>query len=345
MKRLRTVITVIVLLAATGPRPAEALNYKEIARTPDGKRVLLAYNCGFLANDPDCPLKPDPVLSRFALGELSRLQNALNRGPFAEVWLLSGGGVLTAGIEFAVELRRRSMTVRVPNGARLRSVGLVPASTPHGEPLTVCVSSCTVAFMGGRFRFVDIEPGDEATYEVHAGSRVSWGNLDDPDVQRAIQQTTSDARTNLPGLLDQIAAGNHLTARRLFTLFQDTLWLTVKARIDVDDAELRARRHALDQLDATFPGYGYPPAEYQRDRALLEIEGDGALQDIVMRAERDSMAQALSRLERVMPSLGRRADAALAMVRAMYGTSAILETNRMPKETLIRMGYITEFIK
>jgi hypothetical protein len=33
------------------------------------------------------------------------------------------------------------------------------------------------------------------------------------------------------------------------------------------------------------------------------------------------------------------------MLAAMYDTSSILETNTVPKETLTKMGYLTEFVK
>jgi hypothetical protein len=66
---------------------------------------------------------------------------------------------------------------------------------------------------------------------------------------------------------------------------------------------------------------------------------------MLMRAERDSMSGAIDELRGLAAGLGRRADAALAMLAAMFDTSSILETNNVPKETLTRMGYLTEFVR
>jgi hypothetical protein len=57
------------------------------------------------------------------------------------------------------------------------------------------------------------------------------------------------------------------------------------------------------------------------------------------------MDRAIREIRAMTPRLGRRADAALAMLASMFDTSSILETNSMPRETLVKMGYITEFVK
>lgn len=340
MIRHSTLALACVVGMMAGSGDAYALAYKEIPKDADGRRVLLAYDCGFIADDPPCAAPHPAFLDHFDVGEELRLRTELAKGPFAEVWLLSGGGVLDAGIAVAQELYRRALTVRVPNAARLRGAGLQPAIS-GGQRLTICVSSCTVAFMGGQFRFIDLEPGDEATYEVHAGSFVAWGNLEDDGVLKAIKEIAAEANKDLPGVAAYIATRNRTTARRLFALFQDTVWLMVKKRTP-NDPERRMRDEILRQPRAM--AYQYPAAQQARDAAIREIEGLAALQDILMRIERESMMAAIDELRQMLPSLGRRADVAVAMVAAMYGTSSILETNRMPRETLLKMGYITEFI-
>ncbi|MEO8075740.1 MAG: hypothetical protein ABI818_05375 [Acidobacteriota bacterium] len=343
----RLLVSLVCLIAAMCvAEEAFALNYKVIPKDADGKRVLLAYNCGYLVDDPDCPAQREAFRNGFAAGELGRLRQQWSKGPFAEVWLLSGGGLLDAGIELANELRDRSQTVRVPNAARLRGAGLTPRRTAGGLVMTICASSCTVAFMGGQFRFIDLEPGDEAMYAVHAASAVAWHDLDAPGLRDAIAIRAALARSDMPGLVAAISAENRATAGRLFTVFQETLWLVVKNR-GPNDPERRARDRALTQLEwesRSRPPV-YPIEQRTRDMALLDLEGDAALQDILMRVERASMQQALAGLRGVLPSLGRRADGALDMVAAMYDTSSILETNQIPKETLLKMGYLTEFIK
>lgn len=341
MVRLRIVLTGVMAVLCHAIDSA-ALNYKVIANDGTGQRVLLAYNCGYIANDADCPAVHPEFMDSFAPGDVERLRQQWSRGPFAEVWLLSGGGMLDEGIGLANEFRSRGQAVRVPNARRLRAAGLVPAVV-NGERRTNCVSSCTVAFMGGQLRFVDLEPGDEATYQVHAASIVAWNDLNARRTQESIAVVQKAATADLGRFATFLAADNRVTAQRLFALFQDTLWLVVKPRSQ-NDPERLARDRALDAFAGIARPYPYPEAQAARDKALLELEGQAALQDILMRVERHSMMLAIEDLRGILPRLGRRAEAALAMLGAMYDTSSILETNRMPKETLLKMGYITELI-
>ena len=334
-------LTLAVLISALVPSgEAHALSYK-VKNDAEGKRVLLAYDCGFIKNDPQCPEVHDASLDGFNDGEELRFRNELAKGPFAEVWLLSGGGALNAGIALAREFYARAQTVRVPNIARLRGAGLEPEIGDDGRPLTRCISSCTVAFMGGQFRFIDLQPGDEATYEVHAGSLVSWGNLKDEQTKESIADFTARAHKDLAELARWLAMRNHARARELFKVFQDSLWLVLKKR-DSNDPERQSRDRALGTSRSL--AYQYTASQLTRDQDIIRLEGGVALQDVLMRIERESMQSAIDELRRDLPSLGRRADTALAIVEAMYGTSSILETNRMPRETLLKMGYITEFI-
>src|SRR5262249_30512723 len=90
-------------------------------------------------------------------GDSAVLAYMLGHDRYDEVWLWSGGGEVIAGIGIGRLLRARQATVRVPDGA-------------------TCASSCTIAFMGGLFRYLDIG----SKYLVHSASGYMDG-LDDLD--------------------------------------------------------------------------------------------------------------------------------------------------------------------
>lgn len=85
------------------------------------------------------------VAGGIAEGDASRLRSFLARsGPVDEVWLDSPGGDAGEGPEIGRVLRSSKIAVRVPAGFE-------------------CISSCTLAFLGGIVRRID--PG--AAYGVH----------------------------------------------------------------------------------------------------------------------------------------------------------------------------------
>ena len=311
---------------------ASSLSFRVIADDGYGRRVLLIYDCGTIQDNLECT----DERSGFRRGDVERMRGHGFR--FEEVWLVSGGGNLVTGIELGKELHRNAMTVRVPNKSRLLKAGV----TPNGAPY--CVSACTVAFMGGRFRLIDLLPGDEATYQVHAGSSVSWRNP--KESQKVILQIFAIHKEGgLQAVATALTSGDAEIARDLFTLFHDSLWLPVSN--DRTPMERRQRDSVLSNWvrENAFRGYRYPQAELSRDEALLALEGEAALQDILMRIERRSYTQAVADLRSMTSRLGRRADAAIAILEAMYDTSSILETNNLPKETMLKMGYVTEFVR
>jgi hypothetical protein len=314
---------------------AWALSFRVIPNDGFNSRVLLIYDCGRIKEDLECTDENDG----FVESDPGTLTSYWGKGPFDEVWLLSGGGDLDAGIKIARDLYAHAQAVRVPNAARLLKAGIVPTEDPE------CVSSCTVAFMGGQFRTIDMTPGDVAEYEVHAASSVSWGNP--KKSEKAINLIWGAVEEGEFREIIAIITGKHRnTARRLFAVFQDTLWLAIKAR-NQPDPERPRRDQLLDQWEreSQSRSYPYPAAQEARDKQILALEGRAGLQDIIMRIERDSMDRAIAEIRSMVPRLGRRADAALAMLAAMYDTSSILETNTVPKETLTKMGYLTEFVK
>jgi hypothetical protein len=336
----RPLVLAALAAALVHPIAADALAFKVIDDDGNRNRVLLVYDCELIARAEPC----QPHEQGFDEEDPARLKGWWSRGPFAEVWLVSGGGDLAAGIKIANDLRAHQQAVRVPNVTRLRQASEKPVVAPY------CVSSCTVAFMGGQFRTVDMRPGDAATYEVHAASSVSWNNpAREADRIKLFFEVLEDPTRGLAWLIGRLTSDDRATARDLFTVFQDTLWLSIKKRDPADpngfsDPERRQRDGALSGWVGRGP-YVYSAADAARDSEILRLEGRAALQDILMRVERDSMHRVIAELRQMAPGLGRRADAAVAMLAAMYETSSILETNNVPKETLTKMGYLTEFVR
>lgn len=82
-------------------------------------------------------------------GAAGRVRNAIARtASYDEIWLCSGGGLVTEGMAMGRSLAAAQATVRVPDGF-------------------TCASSCTIAFMGGFVRFVD----PKSRFLVHASSK------------------------------------------------------------------------------------------------------------------------------------------------------------------------------
>lgn len=301
----------VLLFAAILPTPPASALLIEDALPADssGIAALWVRDCGNLERDKNRTC--EEWQTQFFEGDSGRLRAALYSRKAAgrlpdEVWLYSGGGDLNEGILIARLLRQFQLTVRVRAG-------------------TACISACTVAFMGGLFRFID--PG--ATYEVHSASRYS-GSVD-PKLAAAL--------ASQPQAFQKLAHRQYVSARytgrRLFALFQRTLLLPLGRENSVQENDQYFERWALA---APSPHWYRSAAQ---DAARLGLEGQAALQDILMRIERDAMAQTVADLRAMLPSLGRRAEPALRMLEAMYLTS-IKETAILNPETLLRMGYVTK---
>ncbi len=245
------------------------------------------------------------------------------RSGFFEVWLVSGGGSLPMGLEIGRLLRRHRTTVRVPDKARLERAGRTPLL--DADESVSCVSSCTVAFMGGLFRYKD----DAATYEVHSASGVQGGIGDDEREQLA--------RGDLDGLAVSEFVYARYSARQLLTHFQNTLLLYTRSPQRAED-DKAFQQEAVDTRGVSVP---YSPAQKARDLQRLRDEGvDAAGQDILMRMERDSMRAAIEEMRLRLPSLGPRAEPALKMLASMYDVG-ILATQTLSKQTMLSMGYLT----
>lgn len=253
-------------------------------------------------------------------GDAAILATHLRQSRVAEVWLFSGGGNLAEGVRVGRLLRQARTTVRVPNVERVR--GAVPWPQPDGE--VYCVSACTVAFMGGLFRYLD----PDATYQVHSASGVA----------RDIDSTTtaSLARGELRQVVESECVSSRYWAASLFTFFQNTLLLpTQHPQRPEREGEYEAyARQGMTSLP-------YSADDEARDQQRLLSEGWAAAQDILMRIERDCMSAAVSELRQRIGTREPRAEPALRMIEVMYSVS-IKETASLTRETMLRMGYLTQ---
>ncbi len=290
----------LALTAAISPAAAPALEFVVLAFGAD--TVLLLRDC----RGPQC--KPWEtqfhVATRAYEGDAVRLSRELSRRDikYKEVWLQSGGGHLAEGIAVGRVLRQKVATVRVPKGAN-------------------CASSCTVAFLGGLFRFID----DSASFVVHSASRV-MGGLDD----------STDARIRQGRLREQFGISQSVACERsleLLQYFQQSLLLLKGTR----------QTPPVISARACAPADPYSAETETRDRQRLEVEGIAASQDILMRFERDAMMAALRSWRNQVQTLGERAGPAIRMVEAMYDTS-ILDGADLSRETLLRLGYVTQLV-
>jgi hypothetical protein len=314
-----TSIVLVALVTLTGASRAEALRYEPVASKllPAGvKSALWARDCnGAAFDDNDC----QKFEEGFTEGDSMRLTNALRARHYDEVWLSSGGGNLDEGILIADVFRRFQMTVRVPPG--------------HS-----CVSACTVAFVGGAFRFVD----QGATYEVHAASIFLHATADHPAIKMILAQPGDALKLWYEALLDgnsQIGLdGARQSAQQLMLNFQKALH-PLGILPAGQEQQIVAQQRAMLR---SSPRLTYPESpQYADDVARVKREGVPAAQEILMRFERDSMQQAIAELRAALPSLGSRAEPALKMLEAMY-SSRITGTATLNHQTLVQMGYVTQ---
>lgn len=253
-------------------------------------------------------------------GDAATLEDSLRRGQYSEVWLFSGGGNLFEGVGLGRVLRQARMTVRVPNVERVRSV----MSWPRPQSDVYCVSACTVAFMGGLFRFMD----EGSTYEMHSASGVA------DSVSTETRQLF--ARGELRAIIAEECKSGRYWAAKLFRYFQNTLLLPTRypqvAETETDYLEFSERGPVWMELSAE---------EEERDRDRLRREGEVALQDLQMRYERGCVDAAVRFLRQTPAAREPRAESALRIVEAMYEVS-IKDTQSLTRESMLRMGILTQ---
>ena len=316
---VRILVGLLVLGSAL---PAHALMFEE-QRLSDGHWILLARDCGKRQSD-NCTKKELEGFSgpgmyprvnaspEYYEGDAARLRSLLGKRSYDEVRLFSNGGDLDEGIKFGQVLREFQATVRV-----------------YGSD--ACISACTVAFLGGLFRFID----KEATYQVHAYSRRMHGLPSD-----LLNRLRFDPEGELKRFATEELRGDQGArwwAQRLFAYFQAALLPLGSSGPNT------ARLNRWLREQTSLPNY-LTSSKLQEDAERIRIEGEPAAQEIAMRIERDSMEQAISELRPLLPELGSRAEPALNMLETMF-TSRIMNTATLSQETLVKMGYVTRIIK
>jgi hypothetical protein len=311
----------LIVLVLTCAARAEALKFEPVSANQlpaNVKSALWVRDCGKQGfKDPKCT----DAETMFSAGDATRLTRELMSRSYDEVWLASGGGNLDEGVGVGEVLRRFQVTVRVPPGYR-------------------CVSSCTVAFLGGVFRYLD----DGATYEVHAASRFLESDADG----RNMKELIADPEPNLREWAELLLYGADLqngrfkgareSAQILFLHFQKALHpLGV-----LPPGQEEATRARFKSMLRTTPPLSYVQSRRLADDvAQIRREGVPAAQEILMRIERDSMQEAIEEIRADLPSLGRRAEPALKILETMY-SSRITGTAVLSRQTLVQMGYVTQ---
>lgn len=307
----------IAVLVLSNAAAADALVFDLVdTALSGGRRVRWIRDCG--THEGDRCTKPQTL---FWPGDSERLAPLLRDGD--EVWMDSGGGDLNEGILIGELLRRRQATVRVPPGAS-------------------CVSSCTVAFLGGVFRYVE----SGGSYEVHAASKFLNESLEGDRLQEVVsdpRQALADwaARLQDGYTVDgRIVTGLREIAMRLFRHFQRAL-----LPLGEFPAGSVTPNDALDRWFRNRPAVTYGgSAQHSADVEKITREGGPAAQEVLMRMERDTVAGAIASLRAIETQLGPRADPALDMLETMY-SSRITLTLRLNYETLLKMGFITRDLK
>ncbi|MCB1896176.1 MAG: hypothetical protein H6945_14305 [Zoogloeaceae bacterium] len=296
----RCVFVAAVLLAGNC---AFAMKFESVAR--NNGQILLVRDCS--ESRESCESWEKSVHGAVSFrypGDAAMLERYLQSGRFSEIWLDSGGGNLMEGMRIGRVLRRYKTFVRVPRGAR-------------------CVSSCTVAFLGGVIRTVDAG----ATYEVHSYSAVLHG-LKDHDRRLLIGDTENALRARA---VDQDRSAREMVPE-LFSYAQEMLG--GRALGNQLEATMRAKPDFLDRYLSDASSFGF---RNHVDR--IRAEGEAAAHDVAFRIERGAVFSALDALNSHLSQLGERADAAYRVLETMF-RSDIRMTFELNDTTLREYGYV-----
>lgn len=286
--------------------PAEALRFEPVSGRPT---VLWARDCGIFENDR-CSAGED----QFSPGDTDKLGRYLQNGRYDEVWFASGGGSLFEGIRIGNLLRSRQLTTRVPAGFD-------------------CVSACTVAFLGGVFRFVD----ETGHYRMHAASVF----LGERATSEAIVDVVNDPERGLASNWRYAIDG----AREISSLMFPHLQAAVHPL-----GRMPPGQEELTRSQLVYWSQGWQPVSYlgtakmNEDVARIKREGPAAAQDILMRLERDAISMAIESLRTREAQLGSRTGAALSIFETMY-SSRITNTAELSQQTMRQLGIVTVLLE
>lgn len=283
---------------------AMALKFKPAADS-EGRPVLLVYDCNLIAAEKQAGCQdrengfsgPDDSYR----GDAAVLDVMLQERGYYQVWLHSGGGNLAEGIKVGETLRRHQQFTYVADGA-------------------MCVSACTVAFLGGVLR--DVAPG--GSYEVHAYSRVKdWTAA---ELQRYV---SAEGDSSLTNFVRSSSESGLLFARRLF--------LYAQKMIGGQPDEQQTIRVLTSAPDYARNYLGSP--RFRSDFAQMRAEGVARAHETLMHIERESFETRLAHLKANADQLGERSTKAIRMLEIMF-SSRIVGTAKLDQNTLRQNGYI-----
>ncbi len=267
-------------------------------------------------------------------GDAERLTRQLASKPYKEVWLYSNGGSVTAGIDVGLALRDVTATVRVPRGRD-------------------CISACTIAFMGGRWRYVD----DPFSFKVHSAS--AFTKLESVDARLA--RAGGDWR-KLAALVYVVTADNLF---RLVSYFDDTSTSmqapAVRANLQAVAAALRGQATSSPSAlvrAARQTGASTEPAERWAERCLerlrlsmggqslddrLALEGPALRHTVALQIERQAAADVIAEIRGRLGTDARTHVAGLDKVDVMYSTT-IIDVFEPSQVVLVNRGYVSAIV-
>lgn len=338
---------VLAALALWGQH-AGALTFREV----EGGRVLLVRDCNEKdTEDRLCQVQKRSedckdggfcavVPGQYA-GDGEQLRRLLKAKRYDAVWLQSGGGHVSAGIDVGLALRQATAKVVVPSNAQ-------------------CVSACTIAFMGGLIR----EVIDARSFRVHSSSALARQSAD--YVSEMLHKympagVERDATKRLDAAWDGLAERQRLRAlvslSELLAYFSDmsnprgtgreaerqiARIRSKAAGNPVDFGANPLERFVLGNLDMGGRDWR---VEHQHLIDEARFEGDALKHRLAMKAERDAYAHVLKRMR---ASLGGTTHngwyvPGLDKLDAMY-TTTIFDTFDPNPEILRVRGYVTTVV-
>ena len=247
--------------------------------------------------------------------DLRGIGNAIRLGSHDEVWLDSPGGSVGKGFELGRLLRLNGQFVRVASGRNVLK----------GRD-RYCVSSCTIAFLGGILRDVD----EDADFRVHIYSAHSMLKDDEGNKLATLRfweqfQEEKDRAGTLRSIAKQGNQRSFNSAKKIVLYAYEMF----NGRSNV--------RALVNGIHAAEP---YPS---MRDLSvdLADISEDGlvAFQRILMEIERQAAQHLHDSLQRRLHGGDVRLKAAVRYLDRML-SSRIDGTARLSRQQLRQLGYI-----
>lgn len=260
-------------------------------------QVLLAQDCDNQDPKNHCQRHELHVTE----GDADRLNQLLSSKRYDEVWLNSGGGDSNEGQRIGRVLRNHQMAVRITKGSE-------------------CASACTVAFLGGVIRNVDVG----GHFLVHARSGLLHGVPDDLMARVLAQPEQALARE----FLAQMVQNRSFVAERM-------MYIQTMLR---GDPNAQAYTELVGQAPESHPYL--ESITFAKHVARIKVEGAAVAHAILMENEKASFDAALSSFRPYLSQLGRRADKAHQLMETMFATT-IVRVADMPQETMFKLGVVT----